>query len=173
MRFTIPAAFLLALLILLGIGLRLKPNEVPSPLVGRPVPEFVLPTLDGEAALGRADLVGRPLLVNFWASWCTPCLQEHPVLMRIARRDRVEIVGIAYKDTPEDSRAWLARHGDPFRAIALDAKGRAGLDFGVYGVPETFVIGADGSILYKQIGPMTEQDWEQKIRPLLQWGASS
>lgn len=167
MRFALPALVLLGLLVLLGIGLKLDPRVVPSPLVGKPAPEFSLPRLDAPDALLRpADLGGRPVLVNFFASWCAGCQVEHPLLMELSRQG-VEIVGIDYKDEPADARRWLARHGDPYRVVAVDRAGQAGLDWGVYGVPETYVLGADGRILFKQIGPMTPQAWERDIRPLL------
>lgn len=167
MRFALPALVLLGLLVLLGIGLKLDPRVVPSPLVGKPAPEFSLPRLDAPDTLLRpADLAGRPVLVNFFASWCAGCQVEHPLLMELSRQG-VEIVGIDYKDEPADARRWLARHGDPYRVVAVDRAGQAGLDWGVYGVPETYVLGADGRILFKQIGPMTPQAWERDIRPLL------
>lgn len=167
MRYAIPVLFLVGLLALLGVGLKLDPREVPSPLIGKPAPAFALPLLDGSATVTQEQLKGRPLLVNFWASWCAACQIEHPLLMRLAHESGVEIVGIDYKDTPEAAQAWLARHGNPYRSVIVDAKGSAGLDFGVYGVPETFVLGADGTIVYKQIGPVTEQAWREKIAPLL------
>jgi len=168
MRFAIPVIVVVALLAVLAIGLRLDPREVPSPLVGKPAPAFSLTDLDTGAMVDQQQLRGRPLLVNFWASWCAGCQVEHPVLMRLAHEAGVEIVGIDYKDKPEDAREWLSRHGNPYRSVLQDPEGVAGLDWGVYGVPETFVLGADGQILYKQIGPVTPEAWDQKIRPLLQ-----
>ncbi|MCC2655115.1 MAG: DsbE family thiol:disulfide interchange protein [Panacagrimonas sp.] len=169
MRYAIPVVVLVAMLVLLGIGLKLDPREVPSPLIGKPAPAFELPLLgaDPEAPkLSVASLTGRPVLVNFFASWCAGCRVEHPLLMELSKQG-VEIVGIDYKDAPEDARAWLARHGNPYRQVALDRVGQAGLDWGVYGVPETYVLGADGRVLFKQIGPVTPQAWERDIRPLL------
>jgi cytochrome c biogenesis protein CcmG, thiol:disulfide interchange protein DsbE len=169
MRYAIPVVVLLAMLVLLGIGLKLDPREVPSPLIGKPAPAFELPLLGAPAGappLTPAALAGRPVLVNFFASWCAGCRVEHPLLMELSRQG-VEIIGMDYKDAPQDAQAWLARHGNPYRQVALDAAGQAGLDWGVYGVPETYVLGADGRILFKQIGPMTPQAWEREIRPLL------
>jgi cytochrome c biogenesis protein CcmG, thiol:disulfide interchange protein DsbE len=168
-RFAIPVVVLLAMLVLLGIGLKLDPREVPSPLIGKPAPAFELPLLGADPAapkLTPSSLAGRPVLVNFFASWCAGCRVEHPLLMELSRQG-VEIVGMDYKDAPEDAQAWLARHGNPYRQVALDRTGQAGLDWGVYGVPETYVLGADGRILFKQIGPLTPQAWERDVRPLL------
>ena len=167
MRYAIPVVLLLGLLALLGIGLKLDPREVPSPLIGKPAPAFDLPLLDPEnERLTPAALSGRPVLVNFFASWCAGCQVEHPLLMRLAEQG-VEIVGMDYKDAPDDAKQWLRRHGNPYRQVALDRAGQAGLDWGVYGVPETYVLGADGTVLFKQIGPMTEQAWLEDIQPLM------
>lgn len=167
MRYAIPVVLMLGLLALLGIGLKLDPREVPSPLIGKPAPAFELPLLDQEdTRLTPAALAGRPVLVNFFASWCAGCQVEHPLLMRLAEQG-VEIIGMDYKDAPEDALRWLRRHGNPYRKVALDRAGQAGLDWGVYGVPETYVLAADGTVLFKQIGPMTEQAWLEDIQPLM------
>lgn len=167
MRFAIPIVLTLCVLALLGFGLTHDPREVPSPLIGKPAPAFALPGLGGTpASLSAADLQGRPVLVNFFASWCAGCRVEHPLLMQLAQQG-VEIVGIDYKDAEADATAWLARHGNPYRVVAVDLQGAAGLDWGVYGVPETYVLGSDGSILYKHIGPVTEAAWREKIAPLM------
>lgn len=167
MRYLIPIALVLVLVGFLAVGLKLDPRKVPSPLVGKPMPAFSLPSLDGSRTIDDAALRGRPLLVNYWASWCRPCLEEHPLMMQLAARGDVNIVGINYKDSRADAQRWLARHGNPFSEIAQDAGGVAGLDWGVYGVPETFVIDAGGSIVYKQIGPMTVHDWQTEVAPRL------
>ncbi|WP_420466838.1 DsbE family thiol:disulfide interchange protein [Panacagrimonas sp.] len=169
MRYALPVALLLGLLVLLGIGLRQDPSMVPSPLIGKPVPEFALPLLDDDTVtLTPQTLAGRTVLVNFFASWCAGCQVEHPLLMKLAREQGVELVGLAYKDEPQATQQWLRRHGNPYRSVAKDRDGQVGLDWGVYGVPETYVLGADGTILYKQIGPMTVQAWQDSIAPLLQ-----
>ena len=169
MRYAIPAALLLGLLILLGIGLRQDPSVVPSPLIGKPAPAFSLPTLEESAEpLTNQSLAGRPVLVNFFASWCAGCRVEHPLLMHLAREQGVEIIGMDYKDEPGAARQWLQRHGNPYREVVQDRDGRVGLDWGVYGVPETYVLGPDGTVLFKQIGPMTEQAWRESIAPLVQ-----
>ena len=166
-KFAIPVVVLLGLVVLLGIGLKLDPREVPSPLVGKPAPAFDLPLLEPEGqSLTPAKLSGRPVLVNFFASWCAGCQVEHPLLMEMAKQG-VEIVGMDYKDEPDAARQWLRRHGNPYRQVAIDREGKAGLDWGVYGVPETYVLAPDGTILFKQIGPVTPQAWERHIKPLL------
>ena len=167
MRFAIPIVLMLGVLALLGFGLTHDPREVPSPLIGKPAPAFALPGLNGTPPqLANADLKGRPVLVNFFASWCAGCRVEHPLLMQLAK-EGVEIIGIDYKDTDADGAQWLQRHGNPYRVVAADAQGAAGLDWGVYGVPETYVLAADGTILYKHIGPITEAAWREKMAPLM------
>ena len=144
------------------------PHALPSTLIDRPAPDFDLPPLPGRAAgFASADLGGRPVLVNVFASWCTPCLAEHPLLTRLAEERSVSIYGINYKNEPADALAWLERHGDPYRAIGVDREGRVALDWGVYGVPETFVIDAQGHIRFRHPGPLTPDLVDQTILPLL------
>jgi cytochrome c biogenesis protein CcmG/thiol:disulfide interchange protein DsbE len=140
------------------------PSRVPSALIGRPVPSFSLPPLEGLQAEGQPvpglsseDLKGRITIVNVWASWCAPCRQEHPLLVELAKDPTIRVVGINYKDNPENARRFLGALGNPFAAVGADANGRTAIDWGVYGVPETFVIGPDGKIRYKQIGPLTPE----------------
>jgi cytochrome c biogenesis protein CcmG/thiol:disulfide interchange protein DsbE len=167
-RYAIPIVVLAALLVLFMVGLQRDPRLVPSPLVGKPMPAFDLPTLDGAPPhMTRNDLLGAPLLVNFFASWCAGCQDEHPYLLELARSGRVRLVGVDYKDAPADVHGWLDRHGNPYATILADADGRAGIDWGVYGVPETFVLDARGSIVYKRIGPMTPWVFEHEVAPLL------
>lgn len=164
-RFLVPAAALAALVVLFAVGLTRDPSKIPSPLIGKAAPAFDLPMLEG----GRLDLDslrGQVVLVNFWASWCTPCLEEHPLLMELARSG-VKIVGMNYKNDAQAARQWLARHGNPFSVIAQDQDGRVGLDWGVYGVPETFVVDASGVIRHKHVGPLTRAAWEADLAPLL------
>jgi cytochrome c biogenesis protein CcmG/thiol:disulfide interchange protein DsbE len=165
-RFLMPAAVLAALVALFAVRLPHDPSKIPSPLIGKAAPEFDLPTLDG-GRLALTSLRGQPAVVNFWASWCTPCLEEHPLLMELARSG-VKIVGMNYKNEPEAAAQWLARHGNPFGVIARDAEGRVGLDWGVYGVPETFVLDAGGVVRHKHVGPLTREAWQAEIAPLLQ-----
>lgn len=151
------------------------PQEIPSALIGAKAPVTNLPPLDGLVAASGApvpglDLAagdGRPMLVNVFASWCGPCRQEHPILMEIARDPRVRLVGINYKDKPENARRFLGDLGNPYTAVGTDVSGRAGIDWGVYGVPETFLLAADGTILWKQTGPFTEKDVAEKLEPAI------
>lgn len=177
LRFLIPLIIFMALIGLFAVGLQLDPREVPSPLIDKPVPAFELPRLDApEDKFTRNDLTAHPVsLFNVWASWCVACRQEHPFLMELARSGEIPIYGLNYKDERNDAIAWLKRHGDPYRASGFDHEGRVGIDWGVYGVPETFIVDAQGVIRYKHIGPLTSQVWREKIEPVvrqLQGGAS-
>ena len=168
MRFLLPLVLFLGLAAIFAVGLRRDPREVPSPLVGKPAPDFALPSLnDGSRTLRHADLMGRPWMLNVWASWCGACREEHPVLLDFAREKRLPIYGLNYKDTREEGRQWLSDRGDPYVDSLFDSAGRVGLDFGVYGVPETFVIDGKGVIRYKHIGPLTPQILREHIEPLL------
>lgn len=149
-------------------GLNFDPHLVPSPLIGRRVPRFALPpAADHKRGLSSADLKGRVTLVNVFASWCVACRDEHPLLLALKGQGIVPIEGIDYKDTPADAARWLSAMGDPYNRIGADASGRVAIDWGVYGVPETFLIGPDGHIAYKQVGPITVQVLEHKILPLV------
>lgn len=164
----IPIAVFVVIAGFLLVGLGLDPREVPSPLIGRPAPSFSLPRLhEPGQTFGVADMKGQVWLLNVWASWCVACRTEHPLLIEFARQKLVPIVGLNYKDKPEEAKAWLAQLGDPYSISVMDRDGRVGIDFGVYGVPETFVIDKTGLIRYKQIGPVTAQSLEQTILPLL------
>jgi cytochrome c biogenesis protein CcmG, thiol:disulfide interchange protein DsbE len=156
------------LVLLLAIGLSLNPREVPSPLVGKPAPAFSLPRLDqpGEK-LSPEALRGKVWVLNVWASWCAPCREEIPVLMKLARAKTVPIYGLNYKDRRDDALGLLKQLGDPYVASAVDVDGRVGIDYGVYGVPETYVIDQAGVIRLKHIGPVTADTVEKKIAPLL------
>ncbi len=167
-RYLIPLGIFVVLAAFLGVGLKLDPREVPSPLVGKAAPAFTLPTLaDPEARFSAEQMKGQVWVLNVWASWCVPCLAEHPYVTQLARMPGVTVVGLNYKDKPEDAKRWLARHGDPYRAIAADADGRVGIDFGVYGVPETFVIDRRGIIRHKHIGPITPESLRDEILPVI------
>lgn len=168
LRFIIPLALFGVLVAFLAVGLKLNPREVPSPLIGKPAPAFALTHLgDAGKTLGREDMLGKVWLLNVFASWCTPCLDEHPHLMALARRKQVPMVGLNYKDTRPNATQWLARHGNPYDAALFDGDGRIGIDFGVYGVPETFVIDKLGVIRFKHIGPVTPEVIDQRIVPLV------
>lgn len=164
----VPLLLFLALTVLLGIGLTLNPREIPSPLIGKPVPDFSLPPVKGRAlGLSGADLKGEVSLVNVFASWCTACREEHPLLMQLRENRVIPVHGLNYKDKPVDAEKWLNELGDPYTRTGADINGRVGIDWGVYGVPETFVVDRDGRIAYKQIGPLTPQVLRDTIIPLL------
>jgi cytochrome c biogenesis protein CcmG, thiol:disulfide interchange protein DsbE len=155
----------------LGAG---DPSRIPSALIGRPVPETALPPLPGLERDGKPipgvtpELFrGAVTLVNVWASWCVPCHDEVPFLLELAQDPRIQVVGINYKDVPDNARRFLGRYGNPFAASGADANGRASIDWGVYGVPETFVVGRDGRIAYKLIGPITQDNFETVLKPAL------
>jgi cytochrome c biogenesis protein CcmG/thiol:disulfide interchange protein DsbE len=167
--FLLPLAAFLVLAAFLFRGLALNPREVPSPLIGKAAPAFERAQLHAaDKTFSREDLAGQVWLLNVWASWCVACREEHPVLVEIARQKVVPIVGLNYKDAPEDAKAWLKQFGDPYLLSVVDRDGRVGLDYGVYGVPETFLIDAHGVIRHKQIGPMTREAWEKTIRPKIE-----
>jgi cytochrome c biogenesis protein CcmG/thiol:disulfide interchange protein DsbE len=157
-----------ALVVLLAVGLGLNPREVPSPLIGKPAPAFDLPLLHApDKTLAQKEMLGKVWVLNVWASWCPPCLEEHPVVTALARTGLVPVIGLNYKDARDDALAWLRRNGDPFEFSVFDATGRIGIDYGVYGVPETYVIDRRGVIRYKRIGPLTPDITRDKVRPLL------
>jgi cytochrome c biogenesis protein CcmG/thiol:disulfide interchange protein DsbE len=168
-KFLIPIGMFALLGILLAYGLKLDPRRIPSPLVDKPLPTFSLPTLENpKKSIANADLKGKVVLINVWASWCVACKQEHPVLMALARDKQVPIIGLNYKDQRADAAQMLKVEGNPYDAIIVDADGRVGIDWGVYGVPETFVVDKQGVIRYKQIGPITPEAWEKTLLPLIQ-----
>jgi cytochrome c biogenesis protein CcmG/thiol:disulfide interchange protein DsbE len=145
------------------------PEAIPSALVGKPAPAFDLPALEGLAIPGlkRADLDGKLTVVNVFASWCVPCRQEHPALLALANDTRIRVVGIDYKDQPANAAAFLNELGNPYAAIGVDQRGRAAIDWGVYGVPETFLVGPDGIIRDKIIGPLTDDAVETRLKPAI------
>ena len=168
LRYLVPLAIFLILVAFLGVGLTRDPREVPSPLVGKPAPAFDLERLhESGTRLSTADMKGRVWLLNVWASWCVSCRAEHPLLMQLAKANVVPVIGLDYKAKPDDGRGWLAEHGNPYALSVIDQDGRAGIDWGVYGVPETFVVDKQGVIRFKQIGPVTVESLEQKIIPLV------
>src|SRR5882724_6766770 len=173
LKFLLPLALFAVLAGYFGVGLLGDPAVLPSALIDQPAPDFALPGLADKPGLASADLAGSVVLVNFFASWCVPCRQEHPLLMRLAAEQRVVLYGIDYKDKPEDASRLLGQLGDPYRRIGVDRGGRTFIDFGAYGVPETYLIDKAGRIRYRQVGPLTQDDYERKIVPLLkQLGAS-
>jgi cytochrome c biogenesis protein CcmG/thiol:disulfide interchange protein DsbE len=185
-KFLVPLFLFLLLVVFLGVGLQLNPREVPSPLIDKPAPDFRLARLDDPTTqLGLSDMKGKVWLLNVWASWCVACRQEHGELVRLARSGQVPIVGLNYKEVRGDgmidmrkvpadaelpmaverANEWLNSHGNPYEVTVLDIDGRTGIDFGVYGVPETFLIDKKGVIRYKQIGPVTPQALKEIILP--------
>ncbi|MDT4956061.1 MAG: cytochrome c biosis protein CcmG, thiol:disulfide interchange protein DsbE [Acidobacteriota bacterium] len=167
-KFILPLALFLVLVVFLAIGLSRDPHEIPSPLVDKPAPAFALPVLsDPQQSFKLQEMRGKVWLLNAWASWCVACREEHPVLLELSRSGVVPIYGLDYKDERQDALAWLDEFGNPYTQVLSDADGRVGIDYGVYGVPETFVIDRNGVIRYKQIGPITEEALEKKIIPLV------
>ena len=167
-RFLIPLGLFLVLAAFLAVGLRLDPREVPSPLDGKPAPVYQAAALARpEALIKRDDLLGKVWLLNVWASWCGACRDEHPVLVEYARRGGVPVYGLNYKDKREEGLGWLKQFGNPYADSMFDPEGRIGIDYGVYGVPETSVIDKAGIIRYKHIGPITPEVLRDKLEPLL------
>jgi cytochrome c biogenesis protein CcmG, thiol:disulfide interchange protein DsbE len=168
-RYLLPLGLFVALAVFLGIGLKLDPREVPSPFIDKPAPALELPTLfDNSKTISNSDLKGKPWILNVWASWCVACRQEHQIFVSYSRSKRVPLVGLNYKDAANDAKAWLQELGNPYDIIAFDLQGSAGIEWGVYGVPETFVIDAEGIVRYKHIGPVSSSTMKNTIIPLLQ-----
>jgi cytochrome c biogenesis protein CcmG/thiol:disulfide interchange protein DsbE len=168
MRFILPLVIFLVLSAFLYVGLSLDPREVPSPLINKPAPAFNLPQLhDPKKQFSVEEMKGKVWLLNVWASWCVSCKEEHPILLSLSQQNIVPIYGLDYKDKKEDGEAWLRQGGDPYTLSAMDRDGRIGIDYGVYGVPETYVIDKQGIIRYKQIGPVNYENLREKILPLV------
>ena len=168
LKFVIPLAIFIVLVGFLARGLKLDPREVPSPLIGKPAPAFQLTRLDApDQTLKRDELLGKVWILNVWASWCAPCREEHPVLVDFARRKLVPVYGLNYKDTRANGQAFLKQLGNPYEASLFDGDGRVGIDYGVYGVPETFVIDRQGVVRLKLVGPLTPDSVRTRIEPLL------
>lgn len=169
LKFILPVALFVVLAIALGVGLTLNPREIPSALIGKPAPEFNLPPVQGRnAGLSTADLKqGEMVLVNVFASWCVPCREEHPLLMDLARSNTVKIYGLNQRDRPEDAERWLAAFGDPYLKTGADLDGRASIEWGVYGVPETFLVDGKGCVLFKHISVLTRSVLERDFLPIM------
>jgi cytochrome c biogenesis protein CcmG/thiol:disulfide interchange protein DsbE len=166
--------YLLPLLILVVVagfffvGFNRDPKLIPSPMIDKPSPAFSVPGLRGnDGTVSNARFEGKVTLVNFFASWCIPCRIEHPLLMELARTGAVQIVGVNYKDKPEDALNWLRQLGDPYGVIGADRDGRAAIDWGVYGVPESYIVDKQGRIRFKQVGPITEDVWRKDMAPMI------
>lgn len=162
----IPLALFAVLAIFLAIGLTRDPSKLPSELIDRPLPTFEMETLSGEP-IASADLVGEVAMLNVFGSWCVACLVEHPLMMELTARGAVKIIGVNWRDTKDNADRWLARHGDPYETIVFDADSRLAIDLGVTGAPETFIIDRKGRIRYKHTGPITEDIWDETLRPLI------
>jgi cytochrome c biogenesis protein CcmG/thiol:disulfide interchange protein DsbE len=168
LKFLIPLVVFLGVSIFLFKGLSLNPREVPSPLIDKPAPAFSLPLLhENGSTLSTNDMRGQVWLLNVFASWCGPCLEEHPIIVDFSERGVIPVLGLNYKDNPVNAKRWLERHGDSYSRVVVDIDGRSGLDYGVYGVPESFLIDGDGIIRYKKIGPLSQADIEADILPLV------
>ena len=169
LKFLLPLAIFLGLVGFLMKGLSLDPREVPSPLINKPAPAFALAQLDRpDLTLKRDDMLGKVWMLNVFASWCVACREEHPVLVELGRSQVAPLIGLDYKDKRQDALGLLKRQGDPYVLSATDEDGRVGIDYGVYGVPETYVIDKQGIIRYKQIGPITRETLEKTIYPLVE-----
>ena len=168
LKFIIPLILFIIMAVFLALGLKLKPNEIPSPFINKPAPTFSAPKLDApEEKLSPADLKGQVWLFNVWASWCVSCRAEHPVLNQLAKQSAIVIVGLNYKDDPTDAKKWLDTLGNPYDVSIMDQDGRIGIDYGVYGVPETFVIDKKELIRYKHTGPVSDDDVQIIFLPLI------
>lgn len=168
LRFLVPLGIFAALVVFLWVGLGKDPSLLPSPLINKPAPAFRVAQLhEPNSQIGNADMLGKVWLLNVWASWCASCRQEHPLFMELQRARLVPIYGLNYKDKREDGMNWLRQFGDPYVVSAFDADGRVGIDYGVYGVPETYVIDRQGIIRYKHVGPVTMDALQTKILPLV------
>jgi cytochrome c biogenesis protein CcmG/thiol:disulfide interchange protein DsbE len=168
-RYLLPLLVFLVMVGFFAIGLRLNPREVPSPLIGKPAPAFNLPLLGApDQKLAMQDLKGKVWVLNVWASWCTPCRVEHPLITDFAKTSGVPVYGLNYKDKPADAAAWLGKLGNPYAATVSDIDGLVGIDYGVYGVPETFVVDKQGVIRLKHIGPMTPEALRDTVLPMVE-----
>jgi len=167
-RFLLPAAAFAVLVGFFVVGLHRDPGTLPSPLIGKPAPAFSLESLGDPAwRVGNTDFTGRAWILNVWATWCAPCREEHGALLAIARENRVPIMGLNWRDDRSLALRWLAQLGNPYVSVAYDADGRTAIDWGVYGAPETFLIGADGRVLKKHVGALTMDIWQREFVPLL------
>ena len=168
MRFLTPLIVFFIMVAFLGLGLKLDPREVPSPFIGKPAPAFTLPQLAApDKTFSAAQLKGQVSLLNVWASWCVSCRQEHPLLIELSKQNILPIYGLNYKDEREAGLGWLKRLGNPYTLSAFDEDGRAGIEWGVYGVPETFLIDKQGVIRHKHTGPITQEAWQKTLLPLI------
>jgi cytochrome c biogenesis protein CcmG/thiol:disulfide interchange protein DsbE len=168
LKFLLPLAVFFGLVAFLAVGLKLDPKEVPSPLINKPAPSFTVTRVDDPAqTIKRDDMLGKVWMLNVWASWCVACREEHPLLVEFSKSKLLPIYGLNYKDTRIEALKWIGRFGNPYDASLFDQDGRIGIDYGVYGVPETFIVDRQGVIRFKQIGPLTPEVIRTKIEPLV------
>jgi cytochrome c biogenesis protein CcmG/thiol:disulfide interchange protein DsbE len=168
-KFIVPFVVFALLGAFLFVGLYRDPSYVPSPLIGKPAPEFTLPSLQDPAfPIASKDLAGKPWVLNVWGTWCGGCRQEHATLIAIARQGAVPLIGLNWRDDDAAAQDWLRQLGNPYAAVATDHEGRTAIDWGVYGAPETFLIGPDGTVLYKHIAPMTFEVWNKEFLPRIE-----
>lgn len=174
-RYVIPLIAVIALILFLMVGLkRGDPRALPSPFIGKPAPEFELPTLaDPEKTVGSKDMAGKFALVNVWATWCVGCRAEHSFLLELEKNGDIPIYGINWRDTRPEALRWIQQLGDPYVASGFDGTGRVGIDWGVYGAPETFLVSADGVVLHKHLGPLDRASWDTNFLPLINSEAST
>ena len=174
MRFVVPIIVFLLLVVVFSFGLFNDPRELPSPFLGEQAPTFEVASLkEPERLVGSAEYAGQMALVNVWATWCVGCRQEHEFLMQLAASDAIPIYGINWRDRRNEAQSWLQQLGDPYVFSAFDEDGRVGIDWGVYGAPETFLISPDGIVLHKHLGPLNPSIWEEDFVPLIEAGAPS
>lgn len=167
-RYVLPLGIFIVIVAFLAVGLKLDPKHIPSPFIGKPAPDFTLPQLHNpDKTLSVSDLKGKVWLLNVWASWCVSCRAEHEVVKRFVATGEAPVYGLNYKDESNDALVWLSQLGDPYEASVVDYKGDVGIDWGVYGVPETFVIDQDGIVRHKQVGPVTDEIINSTILPLV------
>ncbi|MFW5443152.1 MAG: DsbE family thiol:disulfide interchange protein [Methylococcaceae bacterium] len=167
-KYLIPLGLFTVMAGFLAVGLNLNPRDIPSPLIDKPAPEFALPILaEPSKILAKQDMIGKVWLLNVWASWCVSCRAEHPVFNQLAQKNVVTIIGLNYKDEPDAAKKWLGALGNPYTVSIMDIEGRTGIDYGVYGVPETFVIDKKGIIRYKHTGPVSTKDVQEILLPLI------
>jgi cytochrome c biogenesis protein CcmG/thiol:disulfide interchange protein DsbE len=168
LRFLLPGGLFLILVVFLFVGLGRDPRTIPSPLIGKPAPSFALENLEDPSTRVRTgDYQGRMYLLNVWGTWCGGCRQEHEALLAISRSKAVPIIGLNWKDDRLQAQRWLQQLGNPYEVVAFDPEGQVAIDWGVYGAPETFLVSADGTVLHKQIGPMTWSVWQEEFVPLI------
>jgi cytochrome c biogenesis protein CcmG/thiol:disulfide interchange protein DsbE len=166
LKFGLPLALFVLLGAFLFVGLQRDPSYVPSPLIGKQAPEFNLPSLqDASYPVASKDLLGRPWVLNVWGTWCGGCREEHDTLLAIAQSRAVPLIGLNWKDDSRAAQEWLRKLGNPYSVVASDPEGRVAIDWGVYGAPETFLIGPDGTVLFKHIAPMTMEVWNREFLP--------